>query len=317
MTDNRPAYEAFCNQHNLPLPFQPWWLDAVCIHGHWNACVAQNKAGQTVGVMPYYMVRRWGLKAIVQPPHTAYSGPWVLPLEQQDAKRSTHYSHEHKTLQILLEQLPRTAYFRQHFHPACTNWLPFHWAGYRQTTRYTYRFNQVQQVENECKSAIQKKIQRIEQSVHIVENVNFDSAFNLMTQSLLRQGIGTNGVNAALLRLYQVLQQRAQIVLLGLAESGTDRIVAAQALAFNQTEASFLFSGQVIEPRLPYLNYRLLYESLQWCAQGGLRADLEGSMHAGVEQVFRSMGAERTPYFQVSRVPNRLLEAVLTAAGKF
>ena len=317
MTDNRPAYKAFCAQHHLPLPFQPWWLDAVCIHGHWNACIAQNKAGQTVGVMPYYLVRRWGLKTIVQPPHTAYSGPWVLPIDKPEAKRSTQYTHELKIMQMLLEQLPRTAYFRQHFHPTCTNWLPFHWAGYRQTTRYTYRFNQVQQVENEWKSAIQKKIQRIEQNVQIVENVNFDSATDLMSQSLRRQGIGTNKVNAALLCLYQVLQQRAQIVLLGLAESGTGRIVAAQALALNQTEASFLFSGQVIEPGLPYLNYRLLYESLQWCAQRGLQADLEGSMHAGVEQVFRSMGAERTPYFQVSRVPNRILEAVLTVSGKF
>ena len=316
MTDNRPAYEAFCSQHNLPLPFQPWWLDAVCIHGQWNACIARNKAGQTVGVMPYYLTRRRGLKAIIQPPHTAYSGPWVLPLEQQDAKRSTQYAHEHKTLQILLEQLPRTTYFRQHFHPTCTNWLPFYWAGYRQTTRYTYRFNQVQQVEKEWKSAIQKKIQRVEQDVQIVENVNFDFATDLMNQSLQRQGIQPKGASDALLCLYQVLQQRTQIVLLGLAESGTGRIVAAQALAFNQTEAPSSFSGQVIEPRLPYLNYRLLYESLRWCAQRGLQADLEGSMHAGVEQVFRSMGAERTPYFQVSRVPNRLLEAVLTISGK-
>ncbi|MFZ4634198.1 MAG: hypothetical protein ACOYNO_08345 [Saprospiraceae bacterium] len=316
MTDNRPAYEAFCAQHHLPLPFQPWWLDAVCIHGHWNACIAQNKAGQTVGVMPYYQVRRWGLKAIVQPPYTAYSGPWVLPIDKPDAKRSTQYTHEQKIMQMLLEQLPRTAYFRQHFHPACTNWFPFYWAGYRQTTRYTHRFNQVQPVENEWKSAVQKKIQRIEQNVHIVENVNFDTAVSLMHQSLQRQGIGHNGSSQALHRLYLALQQREQVVLLGLVESGPTRVVAAQALAFNQTEASFLFSGQVIEPGLPYLNYRLLYEALQWCAQRGLQADLEGSMHAGVEQVFRSMGAERTPYFQVTRVPNRILEAAFILSGK-
>ena len=317
MTDNRQAYQAFCDQHDLPLPFQPWWLDAVCIHGQWNACIARNKAGQTVGVMPYYLVRRWGLKAIVQPPHTAYSGPWVLPIDKPEAKRSTQYTHELKIMQMLLEQLPRTAYFRQHFHPTCTNWLPFHWAGYRQTTRYTYRFNQVKQVENEWKSTVQRKINRTKQNVRFIENIKFDDSIELMERTFRRQGFGQPSAQGVIGRLYKALIERQQVVLLGLEEIGSGRPVAVQTWAFNQTEASFLFSGQVIEPGLPYLNYRLLYESLQWCAQRGLQADLEGSMHAGVEQVFRSMGAERTPYFQVSRVPNRILEAVLTVSGKF
>src|SRR5690606_23043765 len=29
-------------------------------------------------------------------------------------------------------------YYNQNWHPTARNWLPFHWKGYHQSTRYTY-----------------------------------------------------------------------------------------------------------------------------------------------------------------------------------
>src|SRR5690606_4719314 len=41
-------------------------------------------------------------------------------------------------LQGLIDQLPPFDHFRQKWHYSQTNWLPFHWSGYQQSTDYSY-----------------------------------------------------------------------------------------------------------------------------------------------------------------------------------
>jgi len=42
-------------------------------------------------------------------------------------------------MQALISQLPRYDHFVQNWDHRQTNWLPFYWKGFSQTTRYTYR----------------------------------------------------------------------------------------------------------------------------------------------------------------------------------
>ena len=55
-----------------------------------------------------------------------------------DAKPVEAQSKNQKLTTELMEQLGDTASFRQNFHENFTDWLPFYWRGYTQTTRYTY-----------------------------------------------------------------------------------------------------------------------------------------------------------------------------------
>src|SRR5689334_24058521 len=47
-------------------------------------------------------------------------------------------SSDLKILRAFATQLSRYKLFFQAFHPSSSNWLPFYWSGFRQTTRYTY-----------------------------------------------------------------------------------------------------------------------------------------------------------------------------------
>lgn len=41
-------------------------------------------------------------------------------------------------MNYFIDNLPKFDYFNMNFHYSITNWLPFYWRGFKQTTRYTY-----------------------------------------------------------------------------------------------------------------------------------------------------------------------------------
>ena len=139
MAGDKAHYFEFCQMNYVPLHLQPWWLDAVCGGGaNWQIALAVNKGGEVTGALPYFSTRRWGLPVVQMPPFTAYAGPVLRYPPQSTFKESSWPAIEHKVLAELIGQLPRVAYFVQHFRPEVTDWLPFYWAGFQQTTRYTY-----------------------------------------------------------------------------------------------------------------------------------------------------------------------------------
>lgn len=318
MSDSRSLYEAICARHQLPIQFQPWWLDAVCTPGNWDVCIATDRGGNPTGVLPYYLTKRFGMRAIVQPPFTAYSGPWLLYPDEPQMKRPAVYSFETKTLTNLIRQLPKCAVYRQCFHPAVSNWYPFYWKGYRQTTRYTYIFENefIAENDNVLGSTIRKKIKRNKQIVRFFEIDDPREISGLYRRSTARLGISIDHDEPVFHRLFAALKQREQSVLLGLREADNPTILAAMAIAYDRHQASFLWSGNAFPPGFKYLNYMLFAECLRWCADRGLAVDLEGSMHEGMERVLRSFGGTRTPYFQVSKIRPRILEAGLVLLGK-
>lgn len=318
MSDSRTLYEAVCTRHHLPIQFQPWWLDAVCTRGSWDVCIDTDGGGNPTGVLPYYLTKRFGMRAIVQPPYTAYSGPWLLYPDEPEMKRSAVYSFELKTLNNLIRQLPTCAVYRQCFHPAVSNWYPYYWKGYRQSTRYTYIIDNelFLNINNNLESSVKKKIKKNEQIVRLFEIDDPGEISGVYRRSTARLGISIDHDEPVFHRLFSALKQRKQGVLLGLREADNPAILAAMAIAFDQHQASFLWSGNAFPAGFKYLNYMLYAECLRWCADRGLAVDLEGSMHEGMERVLRSFGGVRTPYFQVSKIRPRILEAGLVLLGK-
>ncbi|MFC7669981.1 hypothetical protein ACFQT0_23400 [Hymenobacter humi] len=74
---------------------------------------------------------------------------------------------EHALLEELIKQLPDFAAFKQNFYPTATNWLPFYWLNYRQTTYYTYRLNGLHQlslIEDGLNRNIRRNIQKAQQA---------------------------------------------------------------------------------------------------------------------------------------------------------
>ena len=140
---NKEKYRLLCkNEPSIPIFSKDWWLDSVAGDA-WDVVLVE-KGDQILGSMPYTMRQRYGLNVISQPALTQTLGPWLRP---STAKYARRLSQEKDLLQKLFEQLPKFAHYQQNWHCTRTNWLPLYWLGYEQTTRYTYRLEDLSSEE--------------------------------------------------------------------------------------------------------------------------------------------------------------------------
>ncbi len=133
---NKDKYRAFCEtRDDIPIFSEPWWLDAVCVDGDWDVCLA-GKGGIIQGAMPFYQTTLKGLHVIKMPLLTPYLGVQIFAQPQEEKA----VDEQKITLELIL-QIPKAAYIQQLHHPNYSNWLPYYWAGFKQTTMYTYLLN--------------------------------------------------------------------------------------------------------------------------------------------------------------------------------
>ncbi len=305
MPDCKARYSEFCRNGYLPVHFQPWWLDAVCGPNGWNVALASDKSGDIIGVLPYHIARRWGLKVIQLPPLTTYAGPWLRYPQSVDFKESSRLSFEKKVMTDLIRQLPRTVFFKQNFRPEITNWLPFYWEGFRQTTRYTYLFEELNDLEkitagfkNTLRSDLKKaaqysKLQRDDEA--------WSSVFELNRRSFQRKGRRQPYKIEAFKNLHSALNQRNQSACFIAYDKASGKPSAGLYLVFDERQAAVLLTGTEPAFKSQCAIYGLFMEAIRFCAERALSLDFEGSMDKQIEQSFRAFGARLVPYFQITR----------------
>jgi hypothetical protein len=302
----RNEYRVFCQKHRLPLHFQAWWLDAVCGPDAWRAAVAKNRQGEIIGVLPYHFTRRWGIPVMQLPPLTTYAGPWLLYPQNPDFKTSRKSSYEQKVMAELIRQLPKRMFFKQNFRTEITNWLPFYWAGFRQTTRYTYIFEPNTDLEKITAGFKHPLRNNLKKAAHWAETYRDDDAwatlFALNKQSFLRKKRQTPHRLEIFQNLHFDLQKRGQSACFIARNRENGAPSAGLYLAFDDRQASVLLTGTQSDLKSRNAIYALVFEAIQFCAARSIGLDFEGSMDPGIERFFRSFGARLVPYFQVWRI---------------
>lgn len=296
-------YREFCAGADLPLQFQPWWLDAVCAAGRWDVSLATDAGERITGVLPYFLTRRYGLPAVLLPPFTSYAGPWYFYPPNPDFKEVSRLAFEKAVGAELIRQLPATVFFRQNLRPEITNWLPFYWAGYRQTTRYTYVLEPSPDPVAALagfKNSLRTDLKKARAATSISAEDDPELLIQLYRQSLLRQRIRpARDLRPTLLRLYAALHQRQQGQILVARDRQTQSPHAALLLAHDGRQAALLATGADPRHRPSAAGLGLLTAALEFCGERTLRLDFEGSMRENMERVFRAFGGRLTPYSQV------------------
>ena len=171
---------------DAPLFMRDWWLDAVA-PGAWDYVVVR-RGEDVAGVLAYackVRLNRWRL--IEMPDLTPYLGPWLRP---STAKYANRLSEEKELTQELIDGLPPFAIFHQDFNPGITNWLPFLWNGYHQTTRYTYMIEDTRDLKavwSETTQSIRTDVRKAEKQVRVFETGDFEKFLSLHRLTFSRQ----------------------------------------------------------------------------------------------------------------------------------
>ena len=145
---DRERYRELCRKEpSICIFLKDYWQDAVCENDQWSA-VLYEKNGVILGSLVFcYRKKTRGIE-ICQPILTQTNGVWIREFTGKTTSKRLEYEKEVYTGLIAeLEKLPIVNY-SQNFTIEITNWLPFYWKGYRQTTKYSYRIMDITNAED-------------------------------------------------------------------------------------------------------------------------------------------------------------------------
>lgn len=306
---NKEKYRRLCETEGARIPLfqQYWWMETVCAGKQWDVLLAERN-GRIEGAMPYLIGKKYGLRFIVQPELTQFSGPWYNT-DKKDLEFEMRVGDE---LAKQLSALGVNIYL-QRFSPTITNWLPFYWHGYQQTTRYTYRFPSIADTDALFKKAsrIRKRYMEDVMAVCEVDTKLTPEEFATFHENYYRRR-GERDMTPAplILRLCKTALEREQALLWGLRDKKHGSLQAAWFTPFDEHCAYSILLA--IGPEAP----NGAMTSLMWLAIKELSThtqafDFEGSMDHGTELFYRTFGTEQTPYFEVSKYKPAILGQIL------
>ncbi len=275
-----------------------WWLDAVC-PGRYDVLVLR-KGDRIVAGIPLPRRSTPLGEMIGMPPLTQTLGVLVEPPESGNYEKKL--SKEMSILKELVAGIPRVARFSTHCHYSLTNWLPFHWAGYQQTTRYTYvleNLNDLESVLRGFSHMKRKNIRRAEKQVTVREDMGCSEFYDHHAMTLDKQGDRISYPRDVFERIYAASHAR-NACKTWYAVGSDESVHSAILVVYDMKSAYYLISSIDPDFRANGSASLLLKRAITDSSQYTNRFDFEGSMIEGVEQSFRKFGARQMPYLRIT-----------------
>jgi hypothetical protein len=277
---------------------QPWWLEAVA-PGRWGEVVVRQ-GDHVAARLPYTQQRKFGLTTIAQPPLTQTLGPWLAPVAGKYVQR---LETEKRLLEQLIEELPAFDHFRMNFSPALTNWLPFYWAGFQATVGYTYRIedlSDLDRVHSEFSEHVRRGIRKAGSAVEVNHDYPLEDLLRLDARTYARQGLRSPYSAELVRRLDAACAARGARRILG-AVDPQGRTHAALFVVWDERTLYALINAR--DPKLQTFgsNTLLYWEAIRLASEVSRVFDFEGSMLEPIEHFFRGFGGRQTPYLSISR----------------
>lgn len=295
----KDKYRILCQKEpSIDLPGRDWWLDAVAGAHAWDVVVVE-KNGEIVASLPYVLHKKLGFRIILMPPLTPGLGVWIRYPEGQ--KYASRLSYEIKVCDELIEQLPAFHRFHQRFQHRFTNWLPFYWRGFEQTTRYHYIIPNLSDLETvfaEFRENIRREIRKAQKRVRIYENDDPEKLYHLIHKTFERQNLPVGFSLEFLERIAAACRLRNCCKIL-FAEDARGRLHSGLLLVWDQQMAYYLQGGNDPDLRNSGAASLLMWEAIQFAATVTQQFNFAGSMIPAIERYFRGFGAVQTPYFAI------------------
>ncbi len=314
---NKETYKKLCETEGerIPLFLQHWWMEAVCCGKQWDVALAYNKDGSIAGALPYLISSKFGLRYILQPQLTQYNGPWYNCPDGLSVRKRLLFQYDvDRQLIDSLEKL-KLAFFSQNFAPSLSNvqtWLPYYWAGYSQTTRYSYRFDPIPEKETFLKLMSKRdrrrKIEAFLDSVsedYAVSPDEFTTFYLNYWMSLGKRCVLTGDF---VKRLCETVLERGSGMIVGLRQRGNDQLLGAKFVVYDSSCAYSLMSAFLRTHDYIGISSCLVWFAVCKLANISRAYDFEGSMDKGIEYFYRSFGATPVPYHHVWKCFNPMLK---------
>jgi lipid II:glycine glycyltransferase (peptidoglycan interpeptide bridge formation enzyme) len=305
---NKEQYEIFCeNESDMPIYSKPYWLDAVCQQGSWDVILI-HKNGKIIASMPYQIRKRLGYFRIISMPQlTQTMGPYIKYPAQQRYSKRLHYEKE--IMYEIIEKLPKFDKFIQTFHYDLTNWLPFYWRNFTQSTKYTYcicKEKSLEEIFAGFSHANRSQIRKAQKYIRIVESDDLNKLYGCDKMTFNRQHLPIAYSYEYLQKIDTMCKKHQQRkILFALDDDG--RTHTGIYLIWDARSVYFIISGSNPQLRNSGAHNLIVWHAIKFAHKKGLDFDFEGSMIHGVERFIRGFGAIQKPYFEITKINSNLL----------
>jgi lipid II:glycine glycyltransferase (peptidoglycan interpeptide bridge formation enzyme) len=302
---NKLTYKEYCvSNPDIPLFSQYWWMEAVCADNHWDVFLVYDKQGEIIASMPYLLKKKLGFKYIPQPLLSQTNGLWIKYPEGQTTAEKLSY--EKKICDQIIAQLNalKLLFFHQNFHFSFTNWLPFYWHGFSQTTRYTYRIpdiSDINKVFSGFSDAKKRHIRKAEKELSVTFGLSVEQFYDLHRSSFLQRGEKEMLSESHFRSVYDAAIREDKGFIIAIKDKN-DAIHAGIFVVWDENTAYYLFPFINPDFRASGASSLIVWETIKYLSGKKLSFDFEGSMIEKIESSYRQYGTIQTPYFQLKKV---------------
>ena len=308
MKKNKTYYKDFCENNQLPIFFQPWWLNSLAGKDNWDVAI-YRKSNKIFGVLPYYHKKKLGFKFLGLPILSQHLGPWLVYPKGQ--KNNTKLSFEKEALNYLINQLPKANISVIKLHHSVKNILPFVWKGYRSSVRYTYILKEIYEKESilleNLSSNTRKNINKAEKKLEVFESQDVSKLHELIDMTFQRQNLNIPYSKDNLISLFKACKANSCCKIL-MTKDNQNNIHSGILLVWNKKTVYYLVGGSNPAFRNSEAMTLIMWESVKFASSFAQEFDFEGTMVESIERFIRGFGATQHPYYQLSKVKPSFLK---------
>ncbi len=300
---NKERFCKLCNENkSIPLFMQSWWMDAVCNYKDWDVLIYE-KNNKILGVLVFYYVKKLGFRIILQPQLTQFNGIWIN--NSNNLSENEKISFKKEVMTGLVNQLEKLkfSYYDQNFHHSITNWLPFFWKRFEQTTRYTYQILDISNSDScfqQFRASKKSHINKAKKTIKISFEVSGEEFYNHLQQNLNTSGHRVHYSKELFLRIFEASKSRNQGCVISAIDEQMN-LHAALFIVWDENCAYNLISTINPKFRSSGASSLVFWEAIKQMSTKSKLFDFEGSMNKNIEESFREFGTIQVPYFRIRK----------------
>jgi hypothetical protein len=309
--NNKDKYKILCQQEDtIMVNLQPWWLDAVCGSENWDVTLLERD-NQIIAAWPFHFIKKRGFKCIQMPELTKYTGIWMRR-QLDDAKNSTILRYEMDIYAELIKNLPSFDHLLVCFNDQLTNWQPFYWTGFNQSTKYTYVVENIRDwdaVYNGFTRAKRNKLRKYEELIEVRKGLD-PKTFYDHNKRVFESRIGKMYYSfETFKRIYDAAKANNAGEILYASDS-ENNILSATFIVWDKMATYMIIASHDLSKDIEASGW-LIYEAIKFASSFSLKFDFYGNMNKSIEFSHRHHGAKQVPIYMINKTNSKILKPLL------
>ena len=276
-----------------------WWLNIVTGR-EWQQ-INIDKKGDIVASFAFPVQKKFfGKTKIIMPQMTQTLGIWFKNVEKKSNK---DLDFQKKLINEIMDKIPKTTQFDICLDPSNEYVLPFLWKGYAVKPRYTYRIDDLSDLDHIFMNFTTTKrndIRRAQKELIISKTTDTDALIYMMKKTFERQNRKCPYNENIIREIVSECTKRNQGMMVS-TKTASGELCAVAYFVYDSNVCYYLFSGfddKYSNTGAQALN---IWEGIQFASGVSKIFDFEGSMIEGIEGFVRGFGARPVIYYEISK----------------